>query len=140
MAKIKTSIFNGNEFFSLIVNGQQMVIDKIVYITKHHTLVAGATDNPKAGAVTVYGIPSHDEKKADKILIADKKFNLPSVAGEWCETIIQSDVLCETYSALIIEVDYEGNTPGDLYLDLDPVEMVLIKAPKNIVPNNENTE
>ena len=140
MAKIKRSIFNGNEFFPLISNGRRMIVDKIVYLTKHDTLTAGSPNDARAGSVSVYGIPGHDESKDDKILIESKKFNLPSVAGEWCETIIKSDVLSEHYSAIIVEVDYEGNAPGDLYLNTDPYEMIILKSPMDVKVNNENTE
>jgi len=129
----RTVIFNGKPYLDLVVNGKQVLVDKLVFITKHRTLTADNID--LAGRVSVFAIPNNDESKNDNILIDSIPFNLPSVAGEYTATIIQSDKLSKEYAGIIVEITYASSS-GVAYLEEVLTETVVFKDSKSLIDNS----
>jgi len=135
MSLIKRSIFNGKEYLDLVQQGKQMVIDKLIYITKHKDITA-PDDNAKAGSISVYGVPHHGESMVDVELVKDQHFNLPATPGEWCSTVIDAAGWNENYEAVVIEVDWEGSD-GVLLQDIG-TESVKFRSTKTIATEASN--
>jgi len=131
---MRTSIFNNKPYLDLVIQGKQMNVAKVLYIAKHKTITSDL--HPEyAAKINVYGMPGHDESKLDvgRVLIANQKLNLPSVAGEYCETVIQSKSFAKRYSAIIIEIDDTYDTLVDI-----GTETVIMTEPGNVEDNSDN--
>lgn len=137
MALIKRSIFQGKEYLDLIQQGKQMVVDKLIYIVKHKTLVADSGE-ANAGSVSVYGVPHHGEQMTDKTLVDAQRFNLPTVAGGYCSTVIDAAGWNDNYEAIIIDIDWEG-ADGVVYLQDVGTEGVKFRSTKPLGTEADNT-
>ena len=132
MALKRKVIFQGKEYLDLLQSGKSMVLDKLVFITQHKTLISTVEgDIAKAATVSVYGIPRHGEEYADNTIVANQSFNLPKTAGQWCETTIDASKWSNKYAAVLVEVDWEG-TDGTIYLEEIGTEGLIFKMAHEI--------
>jgi len=132
MSVVKRSMFNGKEYLDLIQQGKQMIVDKVIFITKHKGITSTA-DSSLAGHVTIYGIPHHGEDADTVVLIDAQRFNLPSVAGEWCSTVIDAQGWSDNYEGLVIDIDWRGHLQdvGTEAIKFRSVKSIMTEASNN---------